>query len=93
MLQKLRNLLLRLADVVSSDADSLSAVVLSQSTVSLSSRAVNPSVAFGGTGDRKLVCGRPFDPLLSSCSAPRALSPICAYLSGTVQSQYEDGLV
>jgi len=34
----------------------------------------------GGTGDRKLVCDRPFAPLLRICSSPRAPSSICALL-------------
>jgi len=47
----------------------------------------------GDTGGRKLVCGRPFAPLLRICSSPRAPSPICALLSGTVQRQYVGSLV
>jgi len=38
----------------------------------------------GGTGDRKLVCDRPFALLLRNaciCSSPRAPSPNCALLS------------
>jgi len=38
-----------------------------------------------GTGNRKLVCNRPFAPLLRICSSPRAPSPICALLSGIQQ--------
>jgi len=56
----------------------LSAVVLSQSTRS-SSRAAKPSVPLeGGTGDRKLICDRPFAALLRICISLGAPSPICA---------------
>jgi len=47
----------------------------------------------GDTGNRKLVCDWPFASLLRICSSPRAPSPICALLSGTVQRQYVGGLV
>jgi len=57
--------------------------LLSQSTVS-SSRAAKPSVPFGGgTWDKRLVCDRPFAPLLCICSLPRA----------PVQHQYVGNLV
>jgi len=46
-----------------------------------------------GIGNRKLVCDRPFAPLLRICSSPRAPSPICALLSGTVQRKYVGGLI
>jgi len=42
----------------------------------------------GGTGDRRLVCYWPFVLLLRICSSPRAPSPLCVLLSGTVQYQY-----
>jgi len=61
----------------------LSAVVLSQSTVS-SSKTAKPSVPFEGwytgTEDRKLVCDRPFAPLLCMYSLPRAPSKAKAFL-------------
>jgi len=47
----------------------------------------------GGTWDRKLVCDRPFALLLRICSLPRAPSPNCALLSGTIQRQNVGGLV
>jgi len=48
---------------------------------------------WGGIGDRKLVIDRSFAPLLRICSLPRAPSPTCALLSGTIQRQYVVGLV
>jgi len=53
----------------------LSAVVWSQSTVSLSRTPNLVSLLEGGTVDRKLVGERPFDPLIRSCSSPRAPAP------------------
>jgi len=35
----------------------------------------------GGTGDKKLICDRPFATLLRNCSSPRAPSSSCALLS------------
>jgi len=70
--------------------------ILSQqmlSTVPLSQSILSLSHLEGGTGDMKLVCDRPFAPLLRICSSPRAPSPICALLSKTVQCQYVGGLV
>jgi len=49
-----------------------SAVLLSQSTVT-SLRAAKPNVPFGGWYRvRRLVCDRPFAPLIRICSSPRA---------------------
>jgi len=45
------------------------------------------------TGDRKLVCDRPFAHLLRICSLPGAPSPICALFSGMVKRQCVGGLV